>query len=140
MVSANNDKGKKPLEDDHQNPKLEEEVGIEAEEEIEEDQGPCPRATVASIGVVANPRKFKIGARMSTGGKVLHHFLAPRTPSSGNNNPFHTVIHEHQFQRVPEAKVPSSWNIDRSNSAGKGGVKKSGKIIPRAGIHSLTSS
>jgi hypothetical protein len=104
-------------------PKLEEEVGIEAEEETEEDQHPCPRATVASIGVVANPRKFKRGAWMSTGGKVPHLFLAPRTPSSGNNNPFHTLIHEHQFQWVPKAKLPSSWNIDRSNSAGKEGFK-----------------
>jgi hypothetical protein len=31
MVSANNDKGKKPSEDDHQNPKPEEEVVSEAE-------------------------------------------------------------------------------------------------------------
>jgi hypothetical protein len=95
MVSANNDKGKKPSEDDHQNPKMEEEVEIEAEEEIEEDQHSCPRATVASIRVVENPRKFKRGARISTGGNVPRHFLAPRTPSSGNNNPFHTLIHEH---------------------------------------------
>jgi hypothetical protein len=122
MASANNDKGKKPSEDDHQNPELEEEVKIEAEEEIEEDQCPCPRITVASIGVVANPSKFKKGARMSTGGNVPRHFLAPRTPSSGNN-PFHTLIHEHQFQRVPKAKLPSSWDIDLSNSAGKEGFK-----------------
>jgi hypothetical protein len=48
--------------------------------------------------VVANPSKFKRGARISTGGNVPHHYLAPRTSSSGNNNPFHTLIHEHQFQ------------------------------------------
>jgi hypothetical protein len=123
MASANNDKGKKLSEDDHQNPELEEEVEIEAEEEIEEDKRPCLRTTVASIGVVANPSKFKKGARMSTGGNVPHHFLAPRTSSSGNNNPFHTLIHEHQFQRVPKEKLPSSWDIDRSNSAGKEGFK-----------------
>jgi hypothetical protein len=107
MASANKHKGKKLLEDDHQNPELEEEVEIEAEEEIEEDQHLCPRATVASIRVVANPSKFKRGAWMSTGGNVPCHFLDPRTPSSGNN-PFHTLIHEHQFQRVPKAKLPSS--------------------------------
>jgi hypothetical protein len=122
MASANNDKGKKPSEDDHQNPELEEEVEIEAEEEIEEDQRSCPRVTIASIRVVANPSKFKKGARMSTGGNVPRHFLAPRTPSSGNN-PFHTLIHEHQFQRVPKAKLPSSWDIDHSISAGKEGFK-----------------
>jgi hypothetical protein len=59
---------------------------------------------------------------MSSRGNVPCHFLAPRTPSSGNN-PFHTLIPEHQFQRVPKAKLPSSWNIDRSNSAGKEGFK-----------------
>jgi hypothetical protein len=122
MASTNNDKGKKPSKDDHQNPELEEEVEIEAEEEIEEDQHQCPRVTIASIGVVANPSKFKKGARMSTGGNVPRHFFAPRRPSSGNN-PFHTLIHEHQFQRVPKAKLPSSWDIDCSNSAGKEGFK-----------------
>jgi hypothetical protein len=123
MASANNDKDKKPSEDDHQNPELEEEVEIEAEEEIEEDQRPCPRATIASIGVVENPHKFKRSVRMSTGGNVPRHFLAPRTPSSGNNNPFHTLIHEHQFQKVPKAKLPSSWDTDHSNCAGKEGFK-----------------
>jgi hypothetical protein len=34
MASANNDKGKKLLDDDRQNLELEEEVDIEAEEEI----------------------------------------------------------------------------------------------------------
>jgi hypothetical protein len=38
MASANNDKEKMPSEDDHQDPKLKEEVESEAkEEEIEED-------------------------------------------------------------------------------------------------------
>jgi hypothetical protein len=81
MASANNSKGKKPSEDDYQNPELEEVVEIEAEEEIEEDQWPFPRATVASIGVVENPSKFKRVARMRTGGNIPCHFLAPRTPS-----------------------------------------------------------
>ena len=119
MVSANNNKGKEPLEDDPQDPKLEEEVGSEAEGEVEEDPRAHPRATIASIGVVTNPFKLKRGARMSTGGKVPRHFLAPRTPSSGNNNPFHTLIHKHQFQRVLEAELPSGWDMDHSNYAGK---------------------
>jgi hypothetical protein len=39
MASANNDKEKTPSEDDHQDPKVKEEVESEAkEEEIEEDQ------------------------------------------------------------------------------------------------------
>jgi hypothetical protein len=141
MASANNDKGKKLSEDDHQNQELEEEVEIEVEEEIEEDQRPCLRATVASIGVVENPSKFKKSAWMSTGGNVPCHCLAPRTSSSGNN-PFHTLIHEHQFQRVPKSKLPSSWDIDRSNSAGKECFKceEEWEIIPTVGIHSLTGS
>jgi hypothetical protein len=67
---------------------------------------------------VTNPNKFKKGAWISTGGGVPRHFLAPRTSSSGNN-PFHTLIHEDQFQRVPKAKLPSSWDIDHSNSVEK---------------------
>jgi hypothetical protein len=118
MASANNNKEKIPSKDDHQNPKLKEEVEGEAEEKIEEDQHPCPRAIVASIGAVANPNKLKKGAHISTRGNVPRHFLAPRTSSLGDN-PFHTLIHEHQFQRVPKAKLPSSWDIDRSNSVEK---------------------
>jgi hypothetical protein len=112
-----------PSEDDHENPKLKEEVESEAEEEIEEDQRSCPHTIFASIGVVTNPNKFKKGARISTRGGVPHHFLAPRTSSSGNN-PFHTLIHEHQFQRVPKAKLPSSWDIDRSHSAEQESFKR----------------
>jgi ferredoxin len=48
MVSKNNDKGK-PMEDDLQDPKLEEEVKSEDEEEVEENLRSCPHATVASI-------------------------------------------------------------------------------------------
>ena len=118
MVS--NNKGKEALEDDLKDPELEEEVKSEAEDEVEEDQHSYPRATIASIGVVANPFNPKRNARMSTGGKVLRHYLAPRTSSPGTNNPFHTLIHKYQFERVPEAELPTSWNIDRSNNAGKG--------------------
>jgi hypothetical protein len=98
MASASNDKEKTPSEDDHQDFKLKEEVESEAEEEeIEEEQRSCTRSVIASIGVVTNHSKFKRSTRISTGGGVPCHTLAPRTSSLGNN-PFHTLIHEHQFQ------------------------------------------
>ena len=116
MVSTNNNRGKKPLKDDFKDPKQDEEI---KEEEVEEDPCSYPRATIASIGVVANPFNLRRGARMSTGGRVPRCFLAPKTPSPGTNNPFHTLIHKHQFERVPELEMPSGWNMDRSNNAGK---------------------
>jgi hypothetical protein len=122
MASANNDKEKTPSEDDHQDLKLKEEVDSEAKEEIEEDQCLCTRYVISSIGVVTNPNQFKRSAWISTGGGVPCHTLAPRTCSSGNN-PFHTLIHEHQFQRVPKSRLPSRWDIDHSNSAGKESFK-----------------
>jgi hypothetical protein len=119
MAAASNDKEKTPPEDDHQDSKIKEEVGSEAkEEEMEEDQSPRPSTVIASIGVVISHDKFKKSARIRTGGGVSRHFLAPSTSFSGNN-PFHTLIHEHQFQRVPKEKLPSSWDIDRSNHAEK---------------------
>jgi hypothetical protein len=78
MASANNDKEKTPSEDDHQDPKLKEEVKSEAEEEIEEDQLPCPRAVIASIGVVTKPNKFKKSAQISTRGGVPRHADDPQ--------------------------------------------------------------
>ena len=118
MVSTKNNKGKDPLKDDPQDPKLEEEDKSEAEEEVEEDPHSYPRDIIVSIRVVANPFNLKRGAWISTGGRVPYRFLAPRTLSSGNDNPFHTLIHKHQFQRVPEAELPSGWNMDRSNNVG----------------------
>jgi hypothetical protein len=119
MASASNDKEKMPPEDDHQDLQLKEEVESEAEEEeMEVDQSSRPSTMIASIGVVTSHDKFKKSAHIRTGGGVPRRSLAPRTSSSGNN-PFHTLIHEHQFQRVPKAKLPSSWDIDRSNHAEK---------------------
>jgi hypothetical protein len=119
MTSASNDKEKTPSKDDHQDPKLKEEVESEAEEkEIEEEHRSCTRSVVASIGVVTSPSKFKRSAQISIGGGVPRHTLAPRTISLGNN-PFHTLMHEHQFQRVSRSRLPSRWDIDRSNCAGK---------------------
>jgi hypothetical protein len=80
MASASNDKEKMPPEDDHQDSKLKEEVGSEAkEEEMEEDQSPCPSTIIASIGVVTRHDKFKKSARIRTGGGVPRRSLAPRT-------------------------------------------------------------
>jgi hypothetical protein len=84
---------------------LKEEVKGEAEEEeMEADQSSCLSTMIASIGVVTSYDKFKKSARIRAGGGVPRHFLAPRTSSSGNN-PFHTLIHEHQFQRMPKEKI-----------------------------------
>ena len=116
MVSTNNNRGKEPLKDDFEDPKQEEEI---KEEEVEEDPRSYPRATIASIGVVANPFNLRRGACMSTGGRIPRRFLAPKTPSPGTNNPFHTLIHKHQFERVPELEMPCGWNMDCSNNAGK---------------------
>ncbi|KAK1683833.1 hypothetical protein QYE76_044681 [Lolium multiflorum] len=143
MVSKN--KGKGPLEEDIQDPELKEEVESEDEGEVEEDPRVYPRATVASIGVVANPFNLKRGAQMSTGGKVPHRFLAPRTSSRGINNPFHTLIHKSQIERIPEAELPSSWDMDRSNNAGRMKPEaeewgNNSKIGTRRLTYSLTAS
>jgi hypothetical protein len=143
MASASNDKENTPLEDDHQDSKLKEEVESEAEEEEieEEERRLCTSSVITSIGVVMNPNKFKRSVWISTGGGVPRHTLAPRTSSSGNN-PFHTLIHEHQFQQVPRSRLPSRWDIDCSNSAGKESSKceEGWGIIPRAGILRPTCS
>jgi hypothetical protein len=103
MASSSDDKEKTPLEDDHQDFQLKEEVESEAEEEeMEEDQSSHPSTMIASIGVVTSHDKFRKSARIRTGGGVPRHILAPRASSSGNN-PFHTLIHEHQFQKVPRS-------------------------------------
>jgi hypothetical protein len=104
MDSASDDKKKMPSEDDHQDLQLKGEVESEAEEEVmEEDQSSRPSTMIGSIGVVKSHDKFKKSARIRTGGGVpRHHILAPRTSSLGNN-PFHTLIHEHQIQKVPRS-------------------------------------
>jgi hypothetical protein len=119
MASSSNDKEKTHPEDDHQDLWLKEEVESEAEEEeMEEDKSSRPSTMIASVGVVLSHDKFKKSARIRTGGGVPHHTLAPRTSPSGNN-PCHTLINEHQIQKVPRSRLPSCWDIDRSKSAGK---------------------
>jgi hypothetical protein len=103
MASSSNDKEKTPPKDDHQDLQLKEEVESGAkEEEMEEDQSSRPSTMIASIGVVTSHDKFKKSARIRTGGGVPRHILAPRTSLSGNN-PFHTLIHELQIQKVPRS-------------------------------------
>ena len=58
MDSTNNDEGKELSGDDLQDPKLEEEIKSEAEEE-EEARRPYPRTAVASIGVVGKSYNIK---------------------------------------------------------------------------------
>ena len=112
MASANNNKGKEPLKDVPQDPKLYE----EAKEKSPQAQ---PRATLSSIEVVARPLTIRRTVWMSTRGKVPRHTLASSTPSSVNNNPYRNLIHKYPYQKVPESKLPSGWNRNRSNSAGK---------------------
>ena len=135
MVSAN-DKRKKTLEDGLQDPKLEEEVKSEDEEEVEEDKRHHLHATVASIGVVENPSNRKMGAQMSVGGRFQRLLLAPRTSSSSTNYPFHNLSHLDQIEKMPEVMRPNYWNIDRSNNAGKRSSTGSGETTPGAGIQS----
>jgi hypothetical protein len=99
MASSSGDKEKVPPEDNNQDLQPKEEVESETEEE---DQGSRTSTTIASIGVMTSHDKFKKIARIRIGRGVPRHILASRTSSSGNN-PFHTLIHEHQFQKVPRS-------------------------------------
>jgi hypothetical protein len=103
MTPSSDDEGKKPPKDDYQDLQLKEEVESEAEEEeMEEGESSRPSTMITSIGVVTSHEKFKKSARIRTGGGVPCHILAPRTSPSGNNH-FHTLIHEHQIQKVPRS-------------------------------------
>jgi hypothetical protein len=119
MAPSSDDMGKRPREEDHQDLQLKKEVESEVEEEeMEEDESSHPSTMIASIGVVRSHDKFKRSAHMRTRGGVLRHILALQTCPSGNN-PFHTRIYEHQIPKVPRSRLPSGWDIDPSNSAGK---------------------
>ncbi|KAK1606109.1 hypothetical protein QYE76_029782 [Lolium multiflorum] len=117
MVSNNKDKG--PLKEDIQDPELKEEDASEDEEEVEEAPRVHQRATVASIGVISNPSNIKRSARIATGGAVPRHYLAPRTSSPSNYNPYRNLIYDRQTERTPKVVLPSGWDIDRSNIAGE---------------------
>ncbi|KAK1686377.1 hypothetical protein QYE76_047225 [Lolium multiflorum] len=117
MVSNNKDK--EALEEDIQDPDLKEEVKSEDEEEVEDVSRVYPHATVASIGVVANPFNPKRSARISAGGGIPRRFLAPKTSPPGIDNPFRTLIYSRQIERTPKVVLPSGWDMDRSNTAGE---------------------
>lgn len=118
MVSTN-DKGKKLVEDDLQDPKQEEEIKGEVEEEVKEDQHPRTSTTIASIAVMSRRVKLKRTARMSTTVMVPRLCLAPWSLPPRIENPFHSIIHEQQFQNIPKEKLFSNWDMPRSNHAGK---------------------
>ena len=120
MVSNNKDK--EPMEENIQDPEwkeVDESVKEEDEEEAEEDSRAYPRATIASIEVVDSPFSANKSARIRTVGRVPRHYLAPKTSSSGTHHPFRNLIFNSQIERTPKAALPSNWDIDRSNTAGR---------------------
>ena len=117
MVGSSNP-DKEGLREDLEDHDAEEEK-TEAAVEEEETPSPTPNITIASIGVLSNKPRTKRGARMSTGGKIPRRSLALRTFPSSTKRPFHTLIHKYPFEKVPPSELPSSWDMDRSNHAGK---------------------
>ena len=114
MASSSNP-DKEGLREDLEGHDAEEKEKTEATVGEEETPNPTPTVTIASIGVVPSKPKTKQGARMSTGGKIPRRSLAPRTFPSSTKRPFHTLIHKYPFEKVPQSKLPSSWDMDRSN-------------------------
>ncbi|KAK1620163.1 hypothetical protein QYE76_025680 [Lolium multiflorum] len=117
MVSNNKDKG--PLKENIQDPELKEEDAREDEEEVEEAPQEHQRATVASIGVISSSSDIKRSARIATGGAVPRHYLAPRTSSPSNYNPYRNLIYDRQTERTPKVVLPSNWDINRSDIVGE---------------------
>ena len=101
------------MEKDLQDPGKEKEIKSEGEEE--QGQHPHTGTTIASIGVVANP---------AIGGKPPHHHSDPWSLPPRTKNPFHTLIHEHQYQNMPKGKLPSNWDLPHSSHAGKEDFKE----------------
>ena len=118
MVGSSNPE-KEGLREDLEDHDAEEKEKTEAAVGEVEIPNPTPTVTIASIRVVPNKPKTKQGARMSTGGKIPRRSLAPRTFPSSTKRPFHTLIHKYPFEKVPPSELPSSWDMDRSNHAGK---------------------
>ncbi|KAK1664454.1 hypothetical protein QYE76_052613 [Lolium multiflorum] len=103
MVS--NNKGKGPLEEDIQDSELKEEVESEDEGEVEEDPRVYPRATVASIGVVANPFNLKRSARMRY---VSNEIFSELDETKAHGLIFHGAFQksEEETKRGDEAATP----------------------------------
>ncbi|KAK1558196.1 hypothetical protein QYE76_019029, partial [Lolium multiflorum] len=117
MVSNNKDK--EPLKENIQDPELKKEDAREDEEEVEEAPQERQQATVASIGVISSPSNIKRSARIATGGAVPRHYLAPRTSSPSHYNPYRNLIYDRQTERTPKVVLPSNWDTNRSDTAGK---------------------
>ncbi|KAK1681889.1 hypothetical protein QYE76_042737 [Lolium multiflorum] len=112
-------KDKGPLKENIQDPELKEEDAREDEEEVEEAPQEHQRATVASIGVISSSSDIKRSARIATGGAVPRHYLAPRTSSPSNYNPYRNLIYDRQTEWTPKVVLPSNWDINRSDIAGE---------------------
>ena len=82
--------------------------------EEEDDQRQYPYATIAKIGVSANPSVLKKGGWLQPGDKDPRRNSAGRSPFLRTRNPFHTLIHNHQLENTPLGELPSGWNIDRT--------------------------
>ncbi|KAK1662731.1 hypothetical protein QYE76_050890 [Lolium multiflorum] len=111
--------GQGTFEGKYSRPELKKEDAREDEEEVEEAPQEHQQATVASIGVISNPSNIKRSARISTGGAVPRHYLAPRTSSPSNYNPYRNLIYDRQTERTPKVVLPSNWDINRSDNAGE---------------------
>ncbi|KAK1670730.1 hypothetical protein QYE76_058889 [Lolium multiflorum] len=116
---ASNNKDKEPLKENIQDPELKKEDARDDEEEVEEAPQEHQQATVASIGVISNPSDVKRSARITTGGAVPRHYLAPRTSSPSHYNPYRNLIYDRQTERTPKVVLPSNWDINRSDNAGE---------------------
>src|SRR3954467_1020945 len=60
---------------------------------------------------------------MATGGKPPRLFYNPQPSPPHNKRPFHTLIHEYQYQHVPKESLPSVWDMRRSNNVEKDHAK-----------------
>ncbi|KAK1668376.1 hypothetical protein QYE76_056535 [Lolium multiflorum] len=107
-----NNKDKEPLKENIQDPELKKEDAREDEEEVEEAPQEHQQATVASIGVISNPSNIKRSARIATGGAVPRHYLAPRTSSPSNYNPYRNLIYDRQTERTPKGALPPALDLD----------------------------
>ena len=138
MVGSSNPH-KEGLREDLEDHDAEEEGKTEAAVEEEETPSPTPAVTIASIGVVPNKPKTKQGARMSTGGKIPHRSLAPRTFPSSTRRPFHTLIHKYPFKKFRHQSCPvvGTWIVLTMQKKGILKLKFSGVTTPKAGIHPL---
>ena len=65
-------------------------------------------------------KRFQDWRKDEDGGKVPHGDIAEKNPSSCFENPFHNLLHSHQLHNLPKSKLPTFWDMDRSDSAGKG--------------------